>query len=130
MANNQIVPHGRINLTEMGISNPLLQRVEFLVSIYRQGVLAYHLIRDRRVNRTTKIIPLLGVAYVLLPIDLFPELMGGPLGLIDDFAVLALVLNWFIQSVPYTIVEEHAVSLGYVRPHSTEEITLADDKPA
>ena len=33
----------------------------------------------------------IGMLYVLSPIDVVPELLAGPLGLVDDTAALALI---------------------------------------
>ena len=44
-------------------------------------VLLVRLLRDERVPRLPKLIALVGVGYVLSPIDLLPALLLGPLGL-------------------------------------------------
>jgi len=46
--------------------------------------LAFRLMRDPRVTRGTKLLAGLGLGYALLPIDLLPELLLGPIGIVDD----------------------------------------------
>ncbi|MGH7337347.1 MAG: YkvA family protein, partial [Myxococcota bacterium] len=47
-------------------------------------VLLARLLRDPQVPRRSKLIALLGIGYVLSPIDLMPAILLGPLGLLDD----------------------------------------------
>src|SRR5690606_974488 len=52
------------------------------------AVLLARLLRDPRVPRGGKAIALLGIGYVLSPIDLLPEGLLGPIGLVDDLFVV------------------------------------------
>ena len=45
-------------------------------------VLLTRLLRDPRVPRGPKLVALLGLGYLLLPVDLVPEILVGPIGLI------------------------------------------------
>ena len=45
------------------------------------------------------ILPLLGFLYILSPIDLLPELVLPVIGLMDDFAVLALIIPKLVKEV-------------------------------
>ena len=60
-----------------------------------QGRLAWRLLRARRVPAWQKAIPLLTALYVLSPIDVLPEAIIGPFGLVDDFFVVLLALKAF-----------------------------------
>lgn len=68
--------------------------------------LAWRLFWDRNVNASTKIIPLLAVLYVLSPIDLLPDVIPA-LGVTDDVGVFIVALDFFIRSVPDSIVRHH-----------------------
>ncbi len=67
--------------------------------------LAVRLFLDERVSAAAKAIPLVGVIYLVWPIDLLPDLFPA-LGQLDDIAVIMLALNWFIRVCPTDIVEE------------------------
>lgn len=71
------------------------------------GVLLYRLLRDPRVPVGPKAIALLGVAYVLSPIDLLPEPLLGPLGLVDDLIVVAAALSRIVNDVHPDLVRAH-----------------------
>ena len=71
------------------------------------AVLLVRLVRDARVPRGAKVIALLGVAYLLSPIDLIPDLILGPIGLVDDLLVLAACLSRMVNYVHPDIVRSH-----------------------
>ena len=50
-------------------------------------VMLARLLRDARVPRGSKLVALVGLGYVLSPIDLVPALIFGPIGLVDDLIV-------------------------------------------
>ncbi len=77
----------------------------------RQLRLAWRLFRDQRVPAWTKLIPPLALTYVILPVDLIPDLAIG-LGQLDDIAVLLLGLKLFIELSPPDVVREHLRALG------------------
>src|SRR5690606_41211817 len=65
---------------------------------------------DRRVGLLPQLMPVLGLANIVAPVDLLPELLVGVLGpliALDDIGVIMLVLNLFIQAAPPDIVREH-----------------------
>jgi uncharacterized membrane protein YkvA (DUF1232 family) len=70
-------------------------------------VLLMRLLRDSRVPATSKMIAILGVGYVLSPIDLFPALLLGPLGLVDDLIVVSAALSRVINHVHPDVVRSH-----------------------
>jgi hypothetical protein len=45
-------------------------------------------------------IALLGLGYILSPVDLLPELLLCPIGLVDDLLVVAATLSRFLQLAP------------------------------
>lgn len=70
-------------------------------------VLLLRLLRDSRVPTASKAIAVLGVGYVLSPIDLFPVLLLGPLGLVDDLIVVSAGLSRVINHVHPDVVRSH-----------------------
>jgi uncharacterized membrane protein YkvA (DUF1232 family) len=77
-------------------------------------VLVLRLMRDRRVRPGDKAIAVLGIAYVLSPIDLMPEFVFGPLGLLDDALVLALTVSRLVNRVHPDVVRAHWSGQGEV----------------
>jgi uncharacterized membrane protein YkvA (DUF1232 family) len=47
------------------------------------------------------------VAYIISPIDLIPEGLLGPVGLVDDLALAAFVINQLINEVDESVVLRH-----------------------
>jgi len=70
-------------------------------------VLLMRLLRDSRVPTTSKLIALLGVGYVLSPIDLMPAILLGPLGFVDDLIVVSAALSRVINHVHPDVVRSH-----------------------
>jgi uncharacterized membrane protein YkvA (DUF1232 family) len=70
-------------------------------------VLLLRLLRDERVSVGDKGIALAGVAYVLSPLDLMPEFIFGPIGLLDDLVVIAATLSRLVNNVHPDVVRSH-----------------------
>ncbi|MAE95512.1 MAG: hypothetical protein CL910_12705 [Deltaproteobacteria bacterium] len=70
-------------------------------------ILMFRLLRDDRVAVGDKAIALLGIGYVLSPIDVMPELIFGPLGLLDDILVVAATLSRLVNHVHPDVVRAH-----------------------
>ncbi|MBI3395083.1 MAG: DUF1232 domain-containing protein [Spirochaetia bacterium] len=47
------------------------------------------------------------IAYFIVPIDLMPEGMLGPLGFLDDVALAAYVLNSMLANVDPAVIDRH-----------------------
>jgi uncharacterized membrane protein YkvA (DUF1232 family) len=67
-------------------------------------VLLLRLMRDRRVPRLPKLIAVLGIGYVLSPIDLLPAILLGPIGLVDDLLVVSAALSRLLNHVHPDVV--------------------------
>lgn len=67
-------------------------------------VLLARLLRDERVPRLPKLLALLGVGYVLSPIDLLPSLLLGPIGLVDDLLVASAAVSRLLNQVHPDVV--------------------------
>lgn len=70
-------------------------------------ILMLRLLRDERVSLGDKGIALAGIAYVLSPIDLMPEFLFGPIGLLDDLVVIAATLSRLVNHVHPDVVRSH-----------------------
>ncbi len=67
-------------------------------------VLLARLLRDDRVPRGAKFVALLGVGYVVSPIDVLPAMLIGPLGLVDDLLVVTAALSRLLNHVHPDVV--------------------------
>jgi uncharacterized membrane protein YkvA (DUF1232 family) len=65
------------------------------------------LLRDDRVKPGDKALALLGVAYVISPLDLMPAWLFGPLGILDDVLVVAATLSRVVNHVHPDVVRSH-----------------------
>ncbi len=78
------------------------------------AVLLGRLVRDPRVPPGSKAVALLGVGYALSPIDLLPEILLGPIGLIDDLLIVGAALSHVLNRVHPDIVRAHWSGQGDV----------------
>jgi uncharacterized membrane protein YkvA (DUF1232 family) len=100
--------------TTLELPNPIMRRIGMFRSAWDRMMLAFHLLKDDRVDLYVKAIPILTIAYLVSPIDFLPAIITGPLGLLDDLTLLILGLNWFIQAAPAEIVREYMDQLEMV----------------
>ncbi len=75
--------------------------------------LGWRLLRDPLVPTWTKLIPVGAALYVVLPIDLLPDVFLG-LGQLDDLGVLVLGLRTFISMCPAQVVQRHLASMSSI----------------
>jgi uncharacterized membrane protein YkvA (DUF1232 family) len=78
------------------------------------SALLTRLLRDPRVAPGDKLVALLGLGYLLLPFDLIPELILGPIGLVDDLLVVAAALSRIVNHVHPDVVRSHWSGQGDV----------------
>ncbi len=83
--------------------------------------LILRLIGDKRVSPWLKIIPIAGIAYLVSPLDLIPDIMLPVIGELDDAAILWLTNAVFIELCPPDIVNEHVKALGARLRHAGDE---------
>ncbi len=83
--------------------------------------LILRLIGDRRVSPWLKIIPIAGIAYLISPLDLIPDIALPIIGELDDAAILWLTNAVFIELCPPEVVNEHVKALGANVHHSDDE---------
>jgi uncharacterized membrane protein YkvA (DUF1232 family) len=70
-------------------------------------VLLARLLRDPRVPLGAKLVAGAGLAYVLSPIDLMPEVLMGPLGILDDLIVAAAAVSRILNHVHPDLITAH-----------------------
>ena len=79
--------------------------------------LLVRLLKDMRVPKLDRALFGFVLAYVLLPIDLFPDFLGF-LGMVDDLYLIGLALNRLFARAGATILLEHwdgnPRALGYL----------------
>ncbi|MBN1178935.1 MAG: DUF1232 domain-containing protein [Anaerolineae bacterium] len=85
--------------------------VSWLKELVRQAQLVWRLFWDPRVPWPSKVLPPAVLAYVLLPIDVMPDVALG-LGQLDDLAVILLGFKLFVELAPGEVVREHLRALG------------------
>ena len=107
---------------------PYIPQGNFIRELVQQAKLAYNLILDPRVHPVTKLIPLAALGYILLPIDIAPDVIPL-LGQLDDAAVLVFGLRMFFEFAPPGVVEEHLKRL-VEKVGKGDWTVVAPDKPA
>ena len=70
-------------------------------------VLLFRLARDPRVPAGAKLLAAVGLGYVVSPIDVLPEFLFGPFGLIDDVLVVAWALSQILNRTHPDLVRAH-----------------------
>ncbi len=96
--------------------------MNMLRAVWNQVRLTWRLLRDPRVVWWAKIIPFAGIAYVLSPLDLIPDLLIG-LGQLDDLGVILGGMRLMEAVVPEYIVQEHRQAI--TRSHRPLEVVDA-----
>lgn len=102
---------------------PYIPQGSVIREVIQQARLAFALLRDPRVPLWTKLIPAAAAAYLLMPLDVVPDILIG-LGQLDDLAVLMLGLRTFFEFAPPAVVHEHLQKLV---PGSGWTVTPAAD---
>lgn len=85
-------------------SGPYAEYVLLLPDLF---VLLSRLMLDARIDSRHKAMLGAALAYVVSPIDLLPERKLGPLGYVDDLAILVAALHRLLNEVDPQIVVSH-----------------------
>jgi uncharacterized membrane protein YkvA (DUF1232 family) len=78
--------------------------------------LAWALFMDNEIPALNKVLPLIGIAYLLSPIDLMPDFIPL-LGLLDDLGIILITIGLFIMSTPYELREKHLRRIRFGQPY-------------
>jgi uncharacterized membrane protein YkvA (DUF1232 family) len=90
-------------------------------------VVLARLMLDKRVDLKTKALAGAAVAYFITPLDFIPEIVTGPLGLMDDVVLTVYVLRKILVDVDQRIVKEHWNGEEDLLEVITNVIKAADD---
>jgi uncharacterized membrane protein YkvA (DUF1232 family) len=80
-------------------------------SVVRNIRLAVRLLREPRVPVLLKAIPLLGLAYVIWPLDAIPDLIPA-IGELDDLTLIILAIEAFKRLCPTVAVAHHEAAIA------------------
>ena len=78
----------------------------FWREVWQQARLVFRLLRDPEVPFYLKIVPFIGLLYLIMPIDLIPDFMLM-VGQLDDITALIVGAKVFIELVPPHVVARH-----------------------
>jgi uncharacterized membrane protein YkvA (DUF1232 family) len=87
----------------------LLRRIGRL-PLRRKLTLGVRLATDAQVPLTLRLLPVLMLAYLLLPFDLVPDFIPA-LGQLDEVLLLGLALGVLLRRVPRGVIEAHVAGL-------------------
>ena len=79
--------------------------MDVFMKLFNQVRLVLKLMADSRVPLYLKVIPVLSLLYVVMPIDLVPDMIPI-LGQLDDVGVIILGIETFIRMSPARVVSE------------------------
>jgi uncharacterized membrane protein YkvA (DUF1232 family) len=80
---------------------------EYLLLVPDVFILLWRLTRDSRVSTANKTLLAGAIAYYVLPFDLLPEAILGPIGYLDDLIVGVYILNKVVADTDPAILQEH-----------------------
>ena len=83
-----------------------LRTAQLMLRLPTYARLVWGLARDARTPVGLKALLFAALAYVVMPIDLIPDVVPI-LGVADDLTVLLLVLDLFISNAPAAVREDH-----------------------
>jgi uncharacterized membrane protein YkvA (DUF1232 family) len=78
--------------------------------------LAWALFMDNEVPALNKVLPLIGIAYLLSPIDLMPDFIPV-LGQLDDLGIILITIGLFIMSTSRELREKHLRRIRFGQPY-------------
>ena len=99
---------------------------EYLMLVPDMFMLLWRLTVDKRVSGKNKVLLGSGVAYFILPFDLIPEAIVGPLGYMDDLVFAVYVLNRVLTDTDPAILREHWAGEGDVLEKIRSVLNSAD----
>jgi len=85
-------------------------RLALVAGLIRHARLYVRLMGDRRVRLFPKLLVAGALCYVLVPVDLVPDLLVPVAGYLDDVVVLWLALRALVRLSPPAVVAEHAAA--------------------
>src|SRR5438132_11067402 len=86
-------------------------------SIASNARLAVRLMREPRVPWLVKALPILGLGYVVSPIDFVPDMIPI-LGQLDDLGIFALAIEGFLKLSPTDALAFHRAAIAQGRRYA------------
>ena len=99
---------------------------EYLMLVPDMFMLLWRLTTDSRVGGKDKVLLLSAVVYFILPFDLIPEAIVGPIGYLDDLVFAVYVLNKILTHTDAAILREHWSGNGDVLDTIQRVLNAAD----
>jgi uncharacterized membrane protein YkvA (DUF1232 family) len=90
-----------------GLGSKGEKSASFLLLVPDVFVLLYRLTTDKRVHGKNKVLLGSALVYFLSPVDLLPELLLGPVGLLDDLVFAVYVLNRLLVDTDPQVLRDH-----------------------
>jgi uncharacterized membrane protein YkvA (DUF1232 family) len=94
-----------------------LARPSLLRTLFSHLRLAARLVREPRVGRLVKALPVLAAVYVISPLDLIPDVIPV-LGQLDDMGLLLMAIEAFLKVCPEDAVAFHRAAIAEGRTYS------------
>jgi uncharacterized membrane protein YkvA (DUF1232 family) len=85
-------------------------RPSLMGALFAELRLAWRLMREPRVPRLAKAVPMLALLYVLSPVDFIPDILPV-LGQIDDLGILIMSAKLFLRLCPPAATAFHAAAI-------------------
>lgn len=95
--------------------------MNILKALIDQVRLTWRLVRDPRVPIYLKLVPFLGLVYVISPIDFIPDVLLG-VGQIDDIGIILAGMRLFESMTPSFLVDEHRNALKLMNQGKNPEV--------
>ena len=93
--------------TEKNAGTIAKETLDLILTIPDLVVLLKNLVNDERIPGSLKGKIALCIAYVLSPVDLIPEILLGPFGLVDDVGAVWILISKLMTEIPADIIREN-----------------------
>jgi uncharacterized membrane protein YkvA (DUF1232 family) len=102
-----------MKITPFGIARRLGARgvLQIVLHLPKFLKLFWRLFTDPRISLAPKLVPLGVLGYLILPVDLLPDVFLV-LGQIDDLVAILLGLRLFLRLCPPEVVQEHVKAIA------------------
>lgn len=100
---------------------------EYIVAAPDLFYLLVKLVMDKEVRTDFKVKLVFALTYFIMPFDLIPEGIIGVVGLIDDIALAAYVLNDFINKTDDVLIKKYWLGEGEVLDVIKKIVSSADE---
>lgn len=94
-----------------------MSRPGILRALFGHVRLAFRLLREPRVPRLSKVLPILTVFYVVSPLDFVPDVVPV-LGQLDDLGIMLISLEVFLALCPADAVAFHRDAIAQGRRYT------------